>query len=331
MEGPELDLDLLPVLQEWQQEGAHPGDGQDADGEGALKTAAMDLEKAEGKHFYLWHSQQDHGSLRLRKRGMAAAAEAATQEQAHLLERIAEYVRQMSVGHRFTPLALFVQESYDATNLTLRVVHEASLPEKEVSKTMVVEKQWAILLKEQGEGKEHLCLRGSLSPIVRATSTGTGESTQAALASAVDIPAELRSLCPVRLRIAESDEAGSNTRAEALIAHHSPEPWFRQHMYCLAHKLHAACLKSWSLVPSFMSGLKHASLQLQGSGGMRRLQDKIKALVTAKLTILDEDVELTQGAVSYREAMMRHFADDQLEHNPAEPQIMGSCLRRGCG
>ena len=152
------------------------------------------------------------------------------------------------------------------------------------SKCWAVENSYSMLLEkvlpedEACRMDNFLILSGSLSPSIRASMSADGETTKAVLDSVFKSPSKIDEVFKWTVRVAETDEAGSNSRCEHMMIKQHPQ---RAHlgMVCLAHKLHAVAAKTWCLFPSCISGVVHSSLALSMAGSMSKIKDGLDWLL----------------------------------------------------
>ena len=163
--------------------------------------------------------------------------------------------------------------------------------------------------------QDFLLLGSALCPQVRAASSGSGETTLEVLRSCAPFPDLLRplaSLCGFRARVAETDSAKSNFRAELLLeqqrheAPQLPKTWPLLHLPCTAHRLHACATKTWQCMLPAISGATHASLLLGSAGGTRHLKQALMMLVQQRLVIKHE--QLPPSAVEFRRRNLALFS-----------------------
>eukprot|EP00971_Amphidinium_carterae_P040789 800522-Amphidinium_carterae.1 len=131
---------------------------------------------------------------------------------------------------------------------------------------------------------DYFVLEGEFSPSIRASENSTGETTLAVLESCPKPPAELLALFKTCVRHCETDECGSNARAEQLfLLQQEQVPWLHCHFHCLAHKAHACASKTWALQPTTVSSVIHTCKVLQGSGALARVKDAVADILAEKL------------------------------------------------
>ena len=155
--------------------------------------------------------------------------------------------------------------SYDATPGKVYVSHgdEPSHSEK-TAKLFAIQQDWACLLRVRHPGslndndKKFLLLRGRFGTFARVGDRETAECVRNVLLKAGPLPAGLTAFKHV-LRLAESDEHPSNVKAEKILPEARPEAWAGStlHAICVAHKVHPAAEKTWTLEPEVVSNMIH--------------------------------------------------------------------------
>ena len=215
-------------------------------------------------------------------------------------------------------MAYIYRVSYDETPMLLRVHYKEGGREKELSKVFVVEGSWAALYKKQPipeedyQAADFLVLRGACSPALRCTTQTTAAAVVQVLASTYDATPKARRLFPVCIRLAETDAAPSNLKAEALLQaaanantdDQAPvSPVSLLHALCNCHRLHRAAQLSWAREPDIISGITRLCLVMSGAGTMTKLNRSIDAMVDSRLAVI-HNMELSPAAHAYREALI---------------------------
>ena len=126
-------------------------------------------------------------------------------------------------------------------------------------------------------------LRGHDSPQVRVAAGNTGELTYATLRSCCTLPDLVRDTFTVKVRLSETDDAGSNSRAEASALTQQRGDWMHLHLLCMCHKVHSCAQRTFSLASATTSGIIHSCLQIATGGFVRRLREACLALVRSCL------------------------------------------------
>ena len=241
-----------------------------------------------------------------------AAAETMALHQEETLRQLCCSVNEQAGANVWTQVAFIERVAYDETPLVLRVYHDADTAEKQKAKVWVVEKEWLVILKKHGavniDGKSRfLILRGSFSPEVRSSVRGTGENINEVLRSCMQIPIDMLKGWPACVRICETDEAGANSRCEALVMRERDangcHTWSHFGSVCLAHKLHTCASKTWTLCNSTLSPIIHCCLHLRLSGSIQKMRDVVPRLVQSELNIL-RNVYLPLEDQRYRERLL---------------------------
>ena len=249
---------------------------------------------------------------------VAAAAEASLQGQSQLLLDLCSYVAQLQSAGRFRALCFIEHVTYDETSMDIRVQWSATQhAERGLNKVYVVITGWSILLEDLLHTKcgplaaeqkpQYLCLRAENSPQLRVAAATTGEYIRAILKSCFPVPDTVSKTFGIVIRLAESDEAGSNGRAEAitLSSGHNAEGLWHLHLYCMCHTVHACAQKSFSAIPSVTSGIVHASLQLGAGGAMRKVRAACASLAASHLKVTTD--KLTPAAEAFRHRVLTLF------------------------
>ena len=209
-------------------------------------------------------------------------------------------------------MAFIERVAYDETPLMLRVFFDVDVAAKQKSTCWVIETEWLMLLRKENHEREleapnYFVLRGCLTPQVRATIKGTGESVRDVLKSCMQVPVELLHSFGTHVRICESDEAGANGRCEALVMRERAgiehQSWGHFSSICLAHKLHNCATRTWALCKDTLSPIIHCCLHLRLAGSVQKLREAVPSLVQSELHVL-HGVALSPCDQQFREKLL---------------------------
>ena len=246
------------------------------------------------------------------KRALYAAAEASMQAQQHLYHQLIEYIKKRH-NHTLEAIAVFEHCSFDESPLFMRVAFDGT-PDPQKAKLYVVETSYAFLIKRIGDPvnadastNPYLLIRGSFSPSIRAASRETARAIVQVLLSTVQPPQGVESLFRHCVRVTETDEHPSNTKAEHCLADVvRPSGWQYFHSYCCAHKCHKAAERVWASFPNLLSGVIHACKVLAEGNAMHHFREQLRRDIPDMIEISNDTV-LPPEAVSYRRKMMQLF------------------------
>eukprot|EP00971_Amphidinium_carterae_P339694 6477644-Amphidinium_carterae.1 len=231
------------------------------------------------------------------KKRAVAAAECTAQMQSSRLRSLLHYAQQQINAGEFEGVAFIEHILYDETPLRLRVTyHPDADADIQKAKVWVFERDYTMILKrarniDKHTAADYLCLRVHLSPAVQATANAIGETVRDMLESCCPLAGIADctpSLFKHKMRIAETDEGGNNSRAERLTM---TEPlraeWSHLWASCCPHKLHTVCKKTWALpaLDELISGIKNASLLFQGPGVWSTVKDALEKHVNEVLEV----------------------------------------------
>ena len=260
----------------------------------------------------------DHKQVLKRVR---AAAEMAIQQQSKSLDTIVMHVDNMVSLGQWKALLYLEHVCYDETTLDIRVQYEMhDEPLRQVSRIHVVDPGYALIIErlplsfEEGDREEKhkfAIIQGRLGVGVRSTDNATGEAIRSVLDSVAKPTTNLTKIFRYCLRLAESDECGSNLRAESLLLHsrqQKGEEWLSGHIFCLAHKLHSSAVKSWALQARAVTGVIHSCKQLHQPGNMIAVNEAVAALLDTRFSVRYGPVVLSQVAQSFREHLIYYFS-----------------------
>eukprot|EP00971_Amphidinium_carterae_P312342 6208034-Amphidinium_carterae.1 len=114
-------------------------------------------------------------------------------------------------------------------------------------------------------------------------------------------------LFPFRLRVAETDEAGANSRGEEMVISSRQSKWHHWQVYCIAHKTHAAATFTWSLQQALISSIIAVLKTMETAGTMLQLKTAIDSIVEEHLQIYANNWHVPQDSVRLKGAALRLF------------------------
>ena len=253
---------------------------------------------------------QVHYSTALRY--LQSTAEASRQGQTINLEEICNYVHAMqNVMH---PLVLVFHQMHDETALHLRVsFHEADGADNQIAKTFVILSRWSMVLQlKRGIGYDSsspdapanfILLQGCWAPRLAAANATTARAIAAILDKAPRPPKIALDTFETVIRMAETDEAPANLKAERMFqqhfASHSAKVVAGLHWCCSAHKGHAVAEKTFLLFAETLSSIVSTLLVVQTSQQLARVRAALRSVVRTKLRVMDCQ-PLSTGAQQYR-------------------------------
>ena len=245
---------------------------------------------------------------------VAAAAEAACAAQCDVLEKVTKYVAQMQKAGRLQSIAFIEHVSYDETAMDIRASWTAGqAAERGLHKVFVMMTEWCVVLQDTLHAAsqpsppeaQFLVLRGQYSPQARVSAAATGEGIFATLQSGFSLPHSLCDTFGVRIRLCETDEAGSNGRGEAITLSQRPQEWWHLHLYCMCHKVHACAQRTWAIAPLTTSGIIHSCLQMTTGGAMKKLREACVSLAHSQLQVTSDS--LPDSATAFRHQVLALF------------------------
>ena len=246
-----------------------------------------------------------------------AAAEYSLQQQDKCLEAVTKLIERMCAANQREAAAFVENVLYDETEMDCRIqFHEEAGAERQRAHIYVVERRWAFLIRrlhsaDYSKQGPWLIVEGQRSPIVVPAEGGTGETVALVVSCEQRLPEGLSKICKNLVRVSEIDEGGSNLRAENIALQQRScqgQHWMLLHSPCLAHKVHASSVKTWSLSEPTISGMVHTAKVLESSGGMRRLRDKVLQLLKNRFVV----VQASPPALSPDAPRFQSFPDAVL-------------------
>ena len=197
----------------------------------AMAWGAQKLAECFARKTPRWSQFQDV-SRHVAMQRVHGAAAAALQCQESSVNKVLELFSDMRAAGHWEGILWMEQVIYDETPLVVRVGFGDQEKDKQLVKLFVLERKWSMLIRKaatelnQQKGDKHrLCLlEGSYSPGVRGAANATGD-TVARVLSTFPAP-DLRATedFKVRVRVAETDDAGANRRCEALLIFRNAAP-----------------------------------------------------------------------------------------------------------
>ena len=247
---------------------------------------------------------------RLATRMLETVAEASCRAQALNWNAVLQYILCMQRAKRLRTVAGSWRVSYDETPMSCQMTFcRDQAPTLELCKLYVVETTWSLLIATECDDDSavgvapYLILHGHFSPALRVSDAGTAEAVAVVLKDVHEQqqapqPEDIAALgCPF-FRIAETDAAPCNSRAERLWSNYSPLPllW----LPCLCHRVHKIAEKVWSLAPGLLTSLTRVLLVLRSSSNMCRLMDRLRAEIKKRCRRLPPEHMLTNNAKRFR-------------------------------
>ena len=242
---------------------------------------------------------------------LLAVAEMSTLCQASSLKKILRYVTMMRTAGELRPILFCERMSYDETPLRLRVCSSDTVQGGvELAKVFVVETSWSMLLQDtSAEQSPFLVLQGHASPSVRSADGASAEAIAAVLKSTPHIREAELGMFEWRVRQSECDENPANPRAERMWASYSTGYTLMQ-LFCICHKVHTPCDKTWKLGLSVLKGATRTLLSMQSSTQMASLQRQLLVMIEEKLQVVPD--ALPAEAVSFRRNVLRVWLTGKL-------------------
>ena len=219
---------------------------------------------------------------------------------------------------------------YDETPLTLRIRFPGDASEKERAKVFVVELEYAFLLRRTNclaalPKQDFLLVHIPCSVQIRASENETGENIRNVLLSTSLLPdSEAVHLFRSTIRLAESDEAGANLRAERLLSDARHNAFSCLSTQCSAHKVHAAAKKVMTLAiyGDLCSGVINSLKVLWDRRFMKALKEQLRAHIRSNLVIRHRaSVVLSRAAETFRAEALELYAP-----GPDEPRLRALAL-----
>ena len=187
-----------------------------------LLDAARHLQHTLGRRTSAFTEQYAaaHGvSREVWRTNLWAAAELSAAGQTQFLAGVLDYVEK--VQDSYVPIAFIQHVLHDETEVAARVRYAVeSLADRELAKAYVIESSWCCLLRrrkgvnEEVSPKDFICVRGNMSPAVRAGSGTSARAVLQVLNSIWSPPLKALSLFNHVIKMSETDALSANRLAE---------------------------------------------------------------------------------------------------------------------
>ena len=184
------------------------------------------------------------------QRLLFSLAEGSHRCQYDLLIEVLKYAQALEMGGQAKPLLFTQHIKHDETPLRLNVQFALGERFAQLTKIMVVETKWSMLLESPTPegGFSYLVLSGNFGTSIRASENASAESLAKVLHSCPSPPEDLLSSFTHRFRLVETDKCGANLRLEHMLEDAGGWPTARLHTFCSAHATHLVATKSWALL-----------------------------------------------------------------------------------
>ena len=274
--------------------------------------------------------------------------ESADQHQRHQYTALADHIHRLAMGDGCTAVCFLEHSLYDETPLkaSLRLPSSGG-KHTEIAKLFVIEIAWSMLIRRHRPGlakipkvigqpllansDDYLCLRSQYSLQIRVGEGTSGEAVRPILASCPEPPPVATSFA-FHTRLTDTDEAGGNKRAEAMLMKTRPSSWTSVQSYCVAHKIHLAAERTWSLKEheQVISGLLQVALFFQQTGTTKAFRDAMKTVLETRELQTSFTAALPE-TTTRREHLVKLFAPSPRKHprRHALVQVMSSTLLNG--
>ena len=303
----------LPVLatdsDDGQQQGDPPVPGPE---EGVDRSEALlqELSKVLVKQKGLLHGSMQMLADRLETSAATAGrllqvlGEISAQQQENTLKGVLRYIELRAKTGSLNARLFCQHVKHDETQLYLKANYAGHHSEDMLAKVHVIQMEWAAHLEitdTRSEPPVPLVLSGAYFPLLRITENTRAETMAALLRQTTSLPAEA-AVFARRVRMLETDECGSNLKAEQMIRDESSA---YLHTLCAAHKIHSVSAKAWVQFPDLHKGIVKTLRALRAPGHLQRFM--------LSLTRLVEEVEITsaclsQSAMEYRSKAIEAFS-----------------------
>ena len=259
-------------------------------------------------------------------RTLAALGELVVRSEHATLKGALQYVELMTKSGSIRPRVFCQHVKYDETQLHIRASYPGHDLVDMIGKVHVIQQQWTALLEyTPGWGEPSLLqISGSFSPVIRVTENNTGETIGALLFDVTVMPKEV-AVFERKVRAVETDEHGSNLKAEQLIRDRS---WEYLHTLCGAHKIHGIASKMWLQFADLHKGVVKTLKVLRSPGGMSKLMDAMNHCID---NVEISSACLSQSAIEYRDRVIQAFGPT-LQEKPRSARkvdIYARCLFNG--
>ena len=247
-------------------------------------------------------------------RHLAAIAEGSTRAQKGNLEDVLRYIHSLHIAKAVRPLCFFQQMAFDETPLKLKVSFGGGHT-LETGRVVAVQSEWAILIKDltvsenEDPSASYWLLRGHVSPQLKACDRETGECYACVLQATIPRPDPgLLQIFDSTVLLAESDEAGANSRALRLFSPQYEDP-VCLHLFCLLHKVHSVASKTFSLIRPELRGVARTLLVLHQPGVMAKMKTALKEEIAKQFDYQEVDAlcPLSDDAQAYRSNILKFF------------------------
>ena len=267
-------------------------------------------------------------SVKTLRSRLQALAEAALQNQAHVQEALVNYIMRLHAAKKTQPVLYLEHIIFDETPLLTSLSYGDSEVGEHVERArlFVIERGYTLLMcshddssKSSDEdaaktGDQYFCVTGQLSKTLKAAERCTGEGIAAVLRAAREVPAAATQFKHC-IHMCECDELPANGRAEGILGQERGSAWVTFASFCVAHKIHAACEKLWSLprMRPIVSGALHVGLLLQSAAARLALHEALAAEVASRRLVISTTTVPSEESSSYRRRMVALFSPCALD------------------
>ena len=260
------------------------------------------------------HPQVAYTARPVLMRYLAAIAEGSLRGQHKNLEDVLRYVHSLHTAQAVKACCFFQKMAFDETPLKLKVSFGMDHT-LETGRIVAVQSEWGMLIQDltmiahEDPSASYVFLRGHSCPQLKASDRETGESYACVLQACLKAPEPaLLKMFGSRVLVAESDEAGANTRAMRMFSPQYDDV-VTLHLYCLLHKIHNVASKTFSLVTSDLRGVARTLLVLHQPGVLHKMKKALSEEIAKQFEYEPVDVlrPMSDEAEAYRSNVLKYF------------------------
>ena len=251
--------------------------------------------------------------LKMSRRHLARLAHALAEGhclyQVEVLTQLTSYLKLMQATGDIMIVRCIHKIKFDETPMRIRGSYEGQ-EDRAVydhrAKVFALQEEWVFVIQLKGSSSGYL-LHGALTPAIRLCQSSSGEDIAKLLESVLQVPRLVRNLCPV-WRLVESNENGSNTRAEKILSETSElQNSPKLHLYCAAHKTHAVAQRAWEFFPNLRPGLIKTLMYLKTPGSYERFLDTLLGKLDSRGFVVIQSASVSPKAQAFRGAVLSCF------------------------
>ena len=212
------------------------------------------------------------------------------------------------VGEFDVPAVADDEGAGDAVAAEVRAYIDTQPNEKDVALSKLLNSQHSVLMMFDVGGK-NLVLQGESMTWVQSLDRNTAENLRAAVEELSMSSSLTRAAFARRVRLAITDAAGYNIRAER---NARDDGTLLIHLLCSAHVLAGIHNEVYAFGALTVSRVQKTAASLQGGGEMRRLRTAMRKVIARSLVLIHQAPD--DGALAYKHMLLDMFLGTDFRH-----------------